>query len=96
MPKVYVKLNGKKHLNESSFELMYLQLLKILEMKGFKRQEGQTLQAFAAEIDRYFETNHMGKLTKAYEQTIYARESTNVDFEQMKESWEYLINRATS
>ena len=95
MPKVYLKFSGKKHVNESSFELMYLQLLKILEMKGFKRKEGQTLQAFAAEIDRYFETNHMGKLTKAYEQMIYAKEST-VDFEQMKESWEYLINRTTS
>ncbi|SOB98774.1 transglutaminase superfamily protein [Ureibacillus xyleni] len=96
IPKVYVKFNRKKKLDESSFELMYLQLLKILEMKGFKRQKGQTLQSFAKEIDRYFETNHMGKMTNAYEQYIYAKDSAEVDFNQMKESWEYLINRATS
>lgn len=96
LPNVYVKINKQRHFSEASFESMYLQLLKILEMKGFKRQEGQTLQSFAAVIDAHYNTKHMSTITKAYEQCIYAKNLREIDFVQMKESWEYLINQATS
>lgn len=96
LPKVYIKLHRQKKFDEASFESFYLQLLKLLEMKGFKRKEGQTLQAYAKEIDAYFETNRMSAITKEYERFIYAKNSVNIDFDKMKESWEYLINRITS
>lgn len=95
-PKVYVKLQRQKKIDESSFESFYLNLLKLLEMKGFKRKDGQTLEAYAKDVDSYYGTNHMSNITKAYEQFIYAKNSTNIDFSKMKESWEYLINRTTS
>ncbi|QCR33912.1 transglutaminase family protein [Lysinibacillus sp. SGAir0095] len=96
LPKVYRQLYRKKELNESTFESSFLKLLKLLEMKGFKRKEGQTLQIFAKEIDSYFGTGHMSMLTNAYEQTIYSKDAAGVNMHQMKESWEYLINRVTS
>ncbi|MFP7201299.1 transglutaminase domain-containing protein [Lysinibacillus halotolerans] len=95
-PKVYVKLQRQKKIDESTFESFYLNLLKLLEMKGFKRKEGQTLEAYAKDVDMYYETYHMTNITKAYEQFIYAKNSTNIDFDKMRESWEYLINRTTS
>ncbi|MFC7687227.1 transglutaminaseTgpA domain-containing protein [Ureibacillus sp. GCM10028918] len=96
LPKVYGTLYGRREFNESTFETSFLQLLKLLELKGFKRKEGQTLQIFAKEIDAYFETGHMSRLTKSYEQTIYSKNAYKVDVPQMKESWEYLINQITS
>nr|WP_285842575.1 transglutaminase domain-containing protein [Ureibacillus chungkukjangi] len=96
LPKVYGKLYRRKELNESRFEASFLQLLKLLEMKGFKRKEGQTLQAFAKEVDSYFENGHMSLLTAAYEQTIYSKDASAVNVLQMRESWEYLINQITS
>ena len=96
LPKVYGKLYRRREFNESTFEASYLQLLKLLEMKGFKRKEGQTLQAFAKEVDAYYETGHMSLLTKYYELAIYSKNTSNVNMSQMKESWEYLINQITS
>ncbi|TSI04472.1 transglutaminase domain-containing protein [Lysinibacillus sp. BW-2-10] len=96
LPKVYLKMSKRKQYGEPSFELMYMQLLKVLEMKGLKRKEGQTLITFAKEVDAYYETNHMSKITVAYEQYLYGGRSTKIDMNQMKESWEYLINRTTS
>ncbi|KGR77221.1 transglutaminase-like domain-containing protein [Ureibacillus sinduriensis] len=96
MPKVYGALYRRRGFDESTFESAFLQLLKLLELKGFKRKNGQTLQTFAKEMDAYFETSHMSKLTKCYEQTIYSDNASKVDITQMKESWEYLINRITS
>ena len=96
LPKVYGKLYRRKELNETTFEASFLQLLKLLEMKGFKRKEGQTLQAFAKEMDSYFENGHMSLLTAAYEQTIYSKNASKVNALQMRESWEYLINQITS
>ena len=96
LPKVYGKFYKRKEFNESTFESSYLQLLKLLEMRGFKRKEGQTLKAFAKEIDAFYETGHMSLLTNAYEQAIYSENASEVNIPQMKESWEYLINQITS
>ncbi len=96
LPKVYLKMNKQKQFSETNFESLYLQLLKILELKGFKRREGQTLQSFAAEVDAHYNTQHMSAITKAYEQYIYAKDVKEINYAQMKESWEYLINQTTS
>lgn len=95
LPKVYLRLVEKKTINEDTFELLYLRLLKMLELQGLKRNEGQTLQDFAKEVDAYFGTDDMFELTKAYEQFIYGRDQKGIDFKKVKESWEYLINRCS-
>ncbi|RHW32427.1 transglutaminase [Lysinibacillus yapensis] len=93
LPNVYGMLYKRKSFMETPFETSYLRLLKLLEVKGFKRKKGQTLESYALEIDRYFETVHMTKLTKCYERVIYAKNAENIDMALMKESWEYLINQ---
>lgn len=93
MPKAYAMVYKRKGFAETKFETSYLQLLKLLEIKGLGRKKGQTLDSYASEVDRYFETAHMTRLTEAYEQIIYSNNTEKVDMGLMKESWEYLINR---
>lgn len=95
LPKVYLKINKNRPLDESTFEMMFVQLLKVIELNDLKRKEGQTLQAFAKEVDDYFGTDDMSKLTKEYEQFIYGKNPTRINFDKLKESWEYLINRSS-
>lgn len=95
LPKVYLLLVDKKTLNEETFEPFYLRLLKMLELQGLKREEGQTLQEFAKEVDAYFGTDDMFEITKAYERFIYGRDKSNINFRKVRESLEYLINRCS-
>ncbi|MEO4055477.1 transglutaminaseTgpA domain-containing protein [Solibacillus sp. CAU 1738] len=96
LPKIYVQLNRRKKQDAHIFELSYAQLLKQLERYGLKRSKNQTLQSFARAVDAHFDTDHMSKLTEAYERSIYAEKAEELDFDKLKESWEYLINRTTS
>ncbi|MGE7667368.1 DUF4129 domain-containing transglutaminase family protein [Ureibacillus composti] len=95
IPKMLIKFKGNQSLDESSLEKHYLQLLKILELQGIKRKEGQTLTAFAKEVDQKFETNYMTQFTLAYEEFIYGEQLSETDFAKLKECWEYLINRSS-
>lgn len=96
LPKVYIQMNRKKVMDESSFETMFTQLLRVLELRGIKRQKDQTLHSFAKVVDDTFGTEEMSKITYVYEQYIYGNESQHIDFGKLKESWEYLINRSSS
>ncbi|CAM5217483.1 Transglutaminase superfamily protein OS=Ureibacillus acetophenoni OX=614649 GN=SAMN05877842_11612 PE=4 SV=1 [Ureibacillus acetophenoni] len=96
LPKVYVQMNRRKTMSESSFEAMFLQLLKVLEYRGMKRKKDQTLTSFAKEVDQALGTYEMSKITRVYEEYIYGKNLQNIDFDKMKESWEYLINRSSS
>ena len=95
LPKIYVQMNRTKPQTADTFEDSYILLLKQLEAFGYKRQKGQTLQEYAASVDRYFETDKMSRLTDAYERSIYADTTGKIDFDEMREIWEYLINRTT-
>nr|WP_106781448.1 transglutaminaseTgpA domain-containing protein [Lysinibacillus timonensis] len=96
LPKVYIKMNKKKVMDESSFETMFSQLLRVLELRGLKRHDEQTLQSFAKVVDHAFGTSDMSNIIRVYEQYIYSKEKKNIDFSKLKESWEYLINRSSS
>lgn len=61
-----------------------------------RRNDGETLSAFAERVDAALETDEMQKLTVVYEQHIYGKDKEDVDFVKLKESWEYLINRTIS
>lgn len=95
MPKLlisYYRLRGQESVQ---FEKAYLQLLKQLELYGINRQPGQTLKSYAAYIDSFFGTREMSQLTRAYEQLIYGGDEESVDWQELKESWEKLINRTS-
>jgi len=96
LPKLYIQLNRNKELNESSLETMYTQLLKVLEFRGYKRKTDQTLKSFAKEVDQSLGTSAMSNITKIYEQHIYGNYEGKIDFDKLKEDWEYLINRSSS
>lgn len=95
LPKVYVSMYRKKGIDYSNFDSAYKVLLKQLALCGLKRQQGETLASFANTVDRQFVTDDMRKLTTAYEVFVYSSNPENVEFEKLKESWEYLINRTT-
>ena len=95
LPKIlvpyYRRRNGKQ-----TFEKAYLRLLKQLDLYGIKREDGQTLMSYARYIDSFFGTKEMTRLTASYEQSVYGGRPETVEWRELKESWENLINRTTS
>ena len=70
----------------------YRSLEKRLAKQGIVRKQGETLRAFARRVDRSLESEYMTKFVAVYERTLYSAEKS-VDFLEIKESYEYLINR---
>ena len=95
LPKYYIRQYRKNAPNEDNYVSAYDRLLKQLANYGIKRQKDQTLSSYAIEVDKYFTTDNMTKLTAVYEKLIYAKGIDPSEFEKMKESWEYLINRTS-
>ncbi|MEG0259471.1 MAG: transglutaminaseTgpA domain-containing protein [Lysinibacillus sp.] len=93
VPKMHVRSYRKKEANWSNFEASYSVLMTQLLHLGLRREEGETLRAFANRVDTMLETDDMKKLTDVYEQYIYGEQPININFDEMKESWENLINR---
>ena len=93
LPKVHVATHRRKSSDAATVQSSYKALLKQLEFAGLKRQKSETLQDFAKRVDDHFGTNDMLKITALYEKTIYSKDATTFDFIEIKESWEYLINR---
>ena len=92
LPKVFIPYYRSRKGNSETFEKAYLRLLKQLDLYGIKRGEGQTLKSYAAYIDSFFGTKEMSRLTSVYEQSIYGGRSDSVNWNELQESWEKLIN----
>jgi hypothetical protein len=95
MPKVLIPYYRTRSGGAQTFEKAYLRLLKQLDLYGIKRREGQTLKSYAAYIDSFFGTHEMSHLTSVYERTVYGGNSDSVNWQELKESWENLINRTS-
>lgn len=95
MPKVLIPYYRRKAGGAETFEKAYLRLLKQLELYGIRRQKGQTLRSYAEYVDSFFGTGDMKRLTAAYEKLVYGGDSDSVDWPEMQESWENLINRTS-
>jgi len=93
IPKIQVRAFRKKEADWTNFDASYHVLTKQLSRIGLRRKDGETLRAFALRVDASLETEEMQKLTAVYEQHIYGKGKHEVDFIELKESWEYLINR---
>ncbi|MFJ7738507.1 DUF4129 domain-containing transglutaminase family protein [Lysinibacillus sp. NPDC097287] len=93
IPKMHVRSYRKKEADWSTFDSSYHVLTKQLSRIGLRRRDGETLRAFAERVDAALETEEMKKLTSVYEQHIYSNQPQDIDFVELKESWEYLINR---
>ena len=94
-PKLAVKMNRSKLNHSDTFEEGYLVLLKQLERIHLKRRQDETLQQFALRVDNQLNTTKMRELTAFYEKLIYDKQTKKLDTTEMKEIWEYLINRTS-
>ncbi|ANU26098.1 DUF4129 domain-containing transglutaminase family protein [Planococcus versutus] len=95
MPKWLTVYYRMSKVRSNRFEKAYLHLLKQLELYGITRKPGQTLKSYAAYIDSFFGTHEMSELTQAYERMIYGDDAESIDWQELKESWENLINRTS-
>ncbi|MDN3438647.1 transglutaminase domain-containing protein [Planococcus sp. APC 3900] len=95
MPKLLVSYYRKSGGGSGQFEKAYLRLLKQLDLYGIHRNPGQTLKSYAAYIDSFFGTREMTELTEAYERAVYGDNAESVDWLELRESWENLINRTS-
>ena len=95
LPKYYIHQYRKGKPSEENYVTAYERLLKQLANYGLRRKGDQTLSSYAYEVDKYFATDNMSKLTEVYEKLIYAKGIDPTEFDKMKESWEYLINRTS-
>lgn len=94
-PKLAVQMNRSKLDKAATFEEAYFVLLKQLERIHLKRGRDETLQQFAMRVDRQLDTTKMSELTAFYERFIYAKQTNQMNTTEMKEIWEYLINRTS-
>lgn len=94
-PKLAVQMNKSKLDKAATFEEAYFVLLKQLERVHLKRGQDETLQQFAMRVDRQLDTTKMSELTAFYERLIYAKQTDQMNTTEMKEIWEYLINRTS-
>jgi len=95
LPKYYIRQYRKSAPSEDNYVTAYERLLKQLDNYGLKRKKDQTLSSYAQYVDKNFATDKMTRLTEVYEKLIYAKDVDPTKFNEMKESWEYLINRAS-
>ncbi|MER2039446.1 MAG: transglutaminaseTgpA domain-containing protein [Solibacillus sp.] len=95
-PKLAIQRNRSKLKDTSTFEDSYFVLLKQLERIDLKRRQDETLKQYAKRVDDRLETTKMSELTAVYEEVIYAGVSNNFNTNEVKEIWEYLINRTSS
>ncbi|TFD93565.1 DUF4129 domain-containing transglutaminase family protein [Jeotgalibacillus sp. R-1-5s-1] len=73
----------------------YSALLKQLRRYGLKRSDNQTLRSYAKEIDEFFGSREMSRLTDEYERIIYRKDDPSAKWPEMRELWEDLIKRTT-
>ncbi|WP_144511698.1 transglutaminase domain-containing protein [Bacillus sp. FJAT-22090] len=93
LSKVLIPVSRMKKNDWDTFEKMYHQLLKQLDSYGYKKEQGQTLTDYAKQIDGYFGDSHMRKLTSVYENGFYGGNKEDVNYVEVRESWENLINQ---
>lgn len=95
MPSLLVPYYRLRRGDWKSFEQGYHRLLKQLELYGIERRDGQTLKTYSSYVDSFFGSSDMKKLTKAYEKGFYGGNIEAHEWRQLRESWEYLINRTS-
>lgn len=83
---------ANRPLTEPRLVAMHRYLVKRLRAAGFK-VEGRTPSELAAEVDAYYETDEMTRLTRLFEQSIYADQTPNSKY---KEYWKIMIRRIMS
>lgn len=95
LPKVLIPYYRRKKGEKDSFEKAYMRLLKQLDLYGIRRKQDETLRSYASYVDSSFGTQDMSRLTKAYEALVYGGKVSSEEWEELKESWENLINRTS-
>ncbi|WEG12407.1 transglutaminase-like domain-containing protein [Pullulanibacillus sp. KACC 23026] len=86
------KLRYSNRTEDSTLDIAFDKLLKLLALTGYEKKASQTLREYALEIDRVFGTYDMVKLVRQIERNRYAAASS-ISWVDSKEFWENMINR---
>lgn len=89
----YIVLRFKWRNKDEDFPKAYLVLLKQLERYGLPLKPGQTLRDYAGDIDHFFSSTEMERLTAAYELYLYKGHLEKESWRNIKELWESLIKK---
>lgn len=95
LPGYYVRKFKNKARNRENFMTTYTVLVAQFARFGYDRRTGETLKQYAKRIDEAYATTKMQELTEIYEQLVYSESGQSANYEQLHESWEYLINLTT-
>lgn len=90
MPRVVTARYASK--SNVSIDDAYEDLMRLLAMQGLKRGAGETLMQFARRVDKQLGGTHMTHFMSEYERYLYDPQTNFVDWDKLKESWQYLIN----
>ncbi|WP_138417807.1 transglutaminase TgpA family protein [Aquibacillus sediminis] len=86
----------RNNLTEQNFQAIYHHLLKVLDHKGIKRGQGQTLRSYAKDVDSQLATTDMSQLTSYYERLLYGNGNEKMDSHKTQELLENLVKRVLS
>ncbi|WP_336124768.1 transglutaminase domain-containing protein [Niallia taxi] len=86
----------KRGKNGTDFEKAYLTLLKLLKLSGWGKQENMTLREYAKYIDHVLDSSDMAVLTAKYEELLYKGKRQDMDWSDLKASWERLIKKTAA
>jgi transglutaminase-like putative cysteine protease len=90
----YYIFTFKTRKRDKHFPAAYLALLGQLERYGLSRRPGQTLREYASEVDQFFSSKEMRKLTDSYEQFLYRGTLAEGTWQESRAEWEYIIKKA--
>jgi transglutaminase-like putative cysteine protease len=93
LPFYYIVL-FKMRKKDEHFPAAYLALLSQLERYGLRRRPGQTLREYAWEVDQFFSSRDMRRLTDCYEQFLYRGALAEGTWQKSRGSWEKMIKKA--
>lgn len=94
---VYHKWRFYRNPDKENYQAAYLFLLKSLEAKEkIPRSQNQSLREYAREVDTFYQSNDMGKLTYHYERLLYRNDVQGQPWDKVKELWENLIKKTLS
>src|SRR5699024_11177242 len=92
----YARKKWENKRNTVKLETGYLYLLELLEKRGYKRKQGQTLRQYAKEIDEELGAINMYDVTILYEQYVYNQKKEQIDSKQLQLLIDPIIDKILS
>ncbi|WP_062052544.1 transglutaminaseTgpA domain-containing protein [Bacillus sp. JCM 19034] len=93
---LYINIKWYEKSTRLDFVSAFERLLRLLAVVGYKRQSGETLRVYAKRIDKQFDTDEMGEMTREYERILYGGKSEHSSWKQQKGHWVSFVKKMNS